>query len=98
MRRGTTPTLTISTDADLTPASNLFVTFTQNGEPVFEKTLEDVTLTSETVTVLLTQNETLLMKSDAPVQFQIRASIGDMKLASNIMTASVDQILKNGVI
>lgn len=98
MRRGTTPTITITTDLDLTQASNLFVTFKQGDRIAFEKTLEDVTITPETVVCELEQNDTLALKSGRNVSFQIRATLGDSKVASNIMTASVDEILKGGAI
>ena len=98
MRRGTTPTITISTDVDLSAASNLFVTFTQGNVTIFEKTLSDVTVSSTAVSVELTQEDTLALASGASVEFQIRATVGDAKLASNIMASSVERILKNGVI
>lgn len=98
MRRGTTPTITISTDVDLSAASNLFVTFSQGGAVVLEKTLSDVTVSADAVTVELTQEDTLALASGASVEFQIRATVGDAKLASNIMVSSVYRILKNGVI
>lgn len=98
MRRGTTPTITINADLDLTDASNLFVTFKQDGVVVFEKTLSDVTVTEETVVVNLTQDETLALNTSAGLQFQIRASLGDNKVASNVMQTTVEKILKEGVI
>lgn len=98
MRRGTTPTITINTDLDLTDASNLFVTFKQDGVVVFEKTLSDVTVTEETVVVNLTQDETLALNTSAGLQFQIRATLGDNKVASNVMQTTVEKILKEGVI
>ena len=97
MRRGTTPTITITTDLDLTQASNLFVTFKQGDRIVFEKTLEDVTVTETSVICELDQNDTLALK-DGLVRFQIRATLGDSKVASNIMTANADEILKGGAI
>ena len=97
MRRGTTPTITITTDIDLTEASNLFVTFKQGDRVVCEKTLEDVTITETSVICELDQNDTLALK-DGLVRFQIRATLGDSKVASNIMTANADEILKGGAI
>ena len=97
MRRGTTPTITITTDIDLTGASNLFVTFKQGDRVVFEKTLADVTVSEKQVVCTLTQENTLSLK-DGFVRFQIRATLGDSKVASNIMTTSADEILKGGVI
>lgn len=97
MRRGTTPTITISTDISLVDASNLFVTFKQGDRIAFEKTLDEVTVTENAVICELEQNDTLALK-DGLVMIQIRATLGDSKVASNIMTASVDAILKGGAI
>lgn len=97
MRRGTTPTITIATDLDLSQASNLFITFKQGHRNLFEKTIDDVLITPKSVICELTQLDTLSLKNGT-VQFQIRATLGDSKVASNIMTASADEILKDGVI
>ena len=97
MRRGTTPTITITTDLDLTQASNLFVTFKQGDRIAFEKTLEDVTVTETAVVCELSQSDTLALKGGL-VRFQIRATLGDSKVASNIMTTNADEILKGGAI
>lgn len=97
MRRGTTPTITITTDIDLTAAINLFVTFKQGDRIAFEKTLDDVTVTETQVICELDQSDTLALK-DGMVRFQIRATIGNSKVASNVMTATVDEILKGGAI
>jgi hypothetical protein len=98
MRRGTTPTITITTDIDLTEASNFYLTFKQGDRIAFEKTIEDVTITGDTVSVWLTQKETLALLDDRIVIFQIRATLGDQKVASNIMSTNVDAILKGGEI
>ena len=98
MRRGTTPIITITTDIDLTNASNLFVTFRQGAYKRIEKTLEDVTVESDKITFSLSQKETLFLEAGVPVDVQIRASLGDSKLASNIMTTNVEAVLKQGEI
>lgn len=98
MRRGTTPTITITTDIDLTAASNLFVTFKQGDNVVFEKTLKDVAVTEKHVVCDLTQEDTLMLKYGV-VRFQIRATLADSsKVASNIMVTNADEILKGGAI
>lgn len=98
MRRGTTPTITISTDISLVEASNFYLTFKQGDRVIFEKTLNDVTITEDSVSVWLSQAETLALKDGRMVSFQIRATLGDQKVASNIMTAKVEEILKGGEI
>ena len=98
MRRGTTPTNTFTVDVDLRQATELYVTYQQNGETIFEKTLEDVTVTETAIEIALTQEETLAF-SKGMVQIQIRAKFLDgAALASNILATSVEQILKDGVI
>lgn len=98
MRRGTTPTITITADIDLSAASNLYVTFKQGDRVVIEKTLSEVSVTENMVICELSQEDTLALKSTL-VRFQIRATLNDgSKVASNIMTASVDEILKGGAI
>lgn len=99
MRRGTTPTNTFKVDADLSEASVLFITYSQQGKTIIEKTLEDATITPEDITVNLTQAETLEFNSGIPVKIQIRAGFEDgSRIASNIMTTDVSAILKDGVI
>lgn len=101
MRRGTTPVHTFATDADLTGASVLYVTYQQRGETVLEKSLGDagVTVTEAAVTVELTQDESLSFAESVPVRIQIRAGWADgTRAASNIVTASVGEILKEGAI
>lgn len=98
MRRGTTPTITISTDISLVEASNFYLTFKQGDRVCFEKELDDVTITEDSVSVWLNQTETLALKDGRMVSFQIRATLGDQKVASNVMTSPVGEILKGGEI
>lgn len=97
MRRGTTPTHTIDTSIDLTEAAVIYVTYKQKGRVIVEKS--DPEVTSEAVTVSLTQQETLALCASQQVHVQIRARFPDgTAVASNIMVANVDNILKEGVI
>ena len=98
MRRGTTPVINIETDIDLSDATNLFVSLEQGKEIVVEKTLSDVTITEDAVSIHLTQEDTLKFTDDKVVRVQLRCTLGGEKLASNIMTAEVGEILKGGEI
>lgn len=98
MRRGTTPVINIETDIDLSDATNLFVSFEQGKEIVVEKTLSDVTITEDAVSIHLTQEDTLKFADDKVVRVQLRCTLHGEKLASNIMTAEVGEILKGGEI
>ena len=68
MRRGTTPTHTFSLGINLEGLSALYVTYSQNGNVVLEKTLEDdgvvVDQEAKTVKVSLTQEDTLQFSSE----------------------------------
>ena len=99
MRRGTTPTHTFTTDIDLTDAEAIYITYKQNDKTVIEKEKTDLTITEDSLTVKLTQNETLAFVLDVPVRMQIRARFADgTAVASQVMSTRADVILKEGVI
>lgn len=100
--RGTTPINKFNTSMDLTEATVLYITYSQLGAIKIEKTLEDVTeMTAASVSVQLTQDDTLALDSALNVDIQIRAGFGGeggSRVRSNIVTASVEKILKDGAI
>ena len=100
MRRGTTPYITIDTDEDLTKYS--YVLFTMEGKDGTEVNVDNsgdaMQITSTQVIVKLTQDQTLSMPKGG-VKMQIRAAdAAGNAVASNIMSASMEDILKDGVI
>ena len=99
MRRGTTPTHTITTDLDLTEAAVIFLTYKQCKHVVCEFERDRLTVESDQIQVTLTQAETLAFDDRKDVDIQIRARFPDgSAVASNIMTITVTEILKDGVI
>lgn len=97
MRRGTTPTNTFSSDVDLTGAT-VFVDYEQKNRIIIEKTGDDLTVTSEAVTLELTQEDTLAFRP-GEVLIQIRAVFPDgTAIASNIIRTTAERIIKDGVI
>lgn len=99
MRRGTTPTHTIATDIDLRSAEVIYVTYKQGANLVVEKETSDITVEENSVSVTLSQAETLAFSASAEVLVQIRARFSDgSAVASNIMRTSVKDILKDGEI
>lgn len=101
MRRGSTPTNTFNCNVDLAGAT-LFVTYSQGGANLVEKTGDDLTIVSTqsgcTVTVRLSQAETLKFKT-GQVMIQIRYVMPDGSAdASNIIQTTAERILKDGVI
>ena len=98
MKRGTTPTNTFKTNIDLTGAT-VFLTYSQRGRVVLEKTGDDLEISAEAIVTRLTQKDTLGFDALQKVSIQIRYVFPDCTAgASNIMTASVGEILKDGEI
>ena len=99
MRRGTTPIITLTVDADIADWT-VYVSF-NNGNTV--TTFEDDRLTKTVnsgqtfIDITLTQEETLAF-TVGKVEVQIRAIKDDVAIATNIMGMDVDRILKDGVI
>lgn len=98
MYRGTTPINIFRTDVDLTDASVLFITYVQNCKVILEKELSDVKIQKETITVFLSQKETLLF-TEGIITIQIRAKFPDgSSIASSLIRTSAKEILKDGEI
>ena len=98
MKRGTTPINTFKTNIDLTGAT-VFVTYTQRGRIILEKTGADLEISEDAVVTRLTQRDTLGFDAVQKVSIQIRYVFPDGTAgASNIMTADVGVILKDGEI
>lgn len=99
MRRGTTVENTFTTDIDLSEAEVIFITYKQKNRKIIEKSIDDITVTADSLSLTLTQTDTLAFAADAPVEVQIRARFASgSAVASNVMTTTVDKILKEGVI
>ena len=109
MRRGTTPTVTVTvTNDDKTAVDlrgrSLFLTFKEQGCGGAEitKTEEDMAIEVEgkatILSVPLTQEETLSFHSGYKVRVQLRCTDGDDAAATDIAEFTADEILKEGVI
>lgn len=98
MVRGTTPTNIFSVNVDLRNADVIYISYSQQKRVVFEKTKADILVTENTLTVTLTQEETLAL-ADREVEIQIRARYLDgTAIASRIITTTAGAVLKDGVI
>ena len=97
MRRGTTPTFTFTADMDCSQLDKLDISFAQRDEVVLSKGLADCMINGNEITVSLTEEDTLLFDSRKnPVRIQLRAGIGDTRIASNMMHTTAEAILKDG--
>ena len=98
MKRGTTPTLTLTVDADIV-GWTVYASFRTNGK-VFTFENDRLQMTAEddvtTIMLTLTQEETLEMHGSAEVQ--IRAIKDGTAIATDIQRVDVGRILKDGVI
>jgi len=78
--------------------SAVFITYWQNGEVVLEKTAADITPTETGFELSLSQAETLKFVP-GPVKIQLRAKLPDgTAIASDIISTSAKEILKDGAI
>ena len=98
MRRGTTPKNTFLTSIDLTSAEVMYITYSQKGVTVIEKSLPDITVTADKLEVTLTQEDTLKFDAQQKLEIQIRAKLDGEAIASDIIETTVGKILKEGAI
>lgn len=98
-RRGTTPTLLITTNGikDLSQCDVLWITLKQ-GNTEITKEKSDLTISGDEIELSLTQEETLLFKAGSSVSLQLRALIGTEAVASDIKTFRMEDIIKDGII
>lgn len=103
MYRGTTPTITfkINTDLDLNNLAECWVTFKSkigSREKTFYLTDMIVDPVEKTITIAMSQDETLYFTSGS-VLIQIRLrTIDDLAYASDIKEIKINPILKDGEI
>ena len=105
MRQWTTPINTFDVDIDLTECEVIFITYKQGEEIILEKTIEDMTVTADQITVQLTQSETGMFDTSSPLRMQIRAKFppsveypNGLAVESNIMETCVGEAFKTGEI
>ena len=100
MRRGTTPFVTINTDQDLRDYAYILFTMEDRAgnEINIDNSGDAMEVNPDSVVVRLSQDQTLSM-SKGTVKMQIRArDTAGYAIASNIMTSTMEEILRDGVI
>lgn len=96
--RGTTPTFTFTfteEDLDLTEASHVYVTFSQ-GLRVLTKTGESLEVEEKSISVYLSQRETLMF--NGLVEAQANWTASGSRVASNVVTIDFSKQLLNKVV
>lgn len=98
MRRGSTPTHTFTLPIGVDKIAKLRITYAQLGRIVLTKTEEDVTISGNTVSVQLTQSETLAFRDNRDVEIQIKAlTKGGESLVSEIWRVDAGRCLDDEV-
>ena len=98
MRRGTTALNIFNSDQDLRGA-RVYVTYSQIGRVIIEKTNEAIVINENNIQVPLEQSDTLKISSKYPLYIQIRyVRENGVANASNIIKVSVEDVLKGGQI
>lgn len=104
MTRGTTPTLEFTLPFDTDTIDALNIAFSQKTKAycdarlVLEKALEDCTVSGKTISLTLSQEDTLLLDASQDVEIQLRVLSGESALASQIIKVPVGRILRDGVL
>jgi hypothetical protein len=77
----------------------LFITYQQDRKTVFEKQLSDCVFDEDSISVKLTQEDTLKLKDDGTIQIQIRVRLySGSVVKSEIIKTYTDAVLKEEVI
>lgn len=105
MRRGTTPTIVVTVDGDISQM-DIYLTFkcgrrelTKTGADLTVTTEQHGQLTSTRIETKLSQADTLGMQAGQDCEVQIRACSGEgTAIATTIGSIDVDRVLKDGVI
>lgn len=99
MIRGTTPVHVFQFPEEVTAWKKIRVTYKQFGEIVLEKTEADVKTEGKTVSLTLTQEETLKFHASSRVQLQVKVLTNTgAVLASPIREIKVEEILNTEVL
>ena len=99
MIQGTTPTHTFDIPFDTALINKMRILYAQNNKLVLEKENADCSIDGNTITVRLTQEDTLKFVADALVQIQLRIlTAGGDALASDIVNVDCRRILDDEVL
>lgn len=97
MYRGTTPTLEFELPFECCEMIKCHIAFSQNGEVVLEKTMNDCLQNGKLLSCKLSEEDTLKLDcSESILEIQLRVQCGEEKLASEIIKTQVKRILKDG--
>ena len=97
--RGTTPTHIFTLPFEKELLADLRINYLQDNKKVLTKGKNDVTISGNDVTLMLTQEETFLFKEGKNVEVQLKIKTTDGQvLNSDIIEMRIDKSLDNEVI
>ena len=99
--RGTTPKFifTLPNSITIDDILNVELVFTQNDEIIIAKKLGDFTTSNNQLTITLTQEDTLKLKGNSPLYYQIKVLLNDESvITSDIITNMVYNSLSESVL
>lgn len=99
MKRGTTPTHIFTLPFDTETVKTARIIYSQSNEVIFVKTGDQLTLDGDTITVKLTQEDTLAFdcKKNVEIQVRVLTHSGDA-MASDIEQVSPYRCLEDEVL
>ena len=99
MYKGTTPIHVFILPFDTNTIENAVITYSQKGRIIFEKWKDDCIFEDNTITVNLSQEETLKFERSSPAKIQLRVrTYDDVAYASQIYEESIIPCLNKEVI
>lgn len=99
MRRGTTPTHTFTIPFSVDNVADALIVYVQGDKEILRKTVSHCRMDDNTISVDLTQEETLRFRCDKKAQIQVKVLTRDSKsLVSNIITLDVSKCLTDEVL
>lgn len=102
MTRGTTPTYCFALPFEVSTLSGWCISFAQRGVEKFSVEEDDAGASAEgrVISLTLRQSDTLRLEAGVDVQIQLRALVAATgeAIASEILTAAVEPVLREGVL
>ena len=99
MRQGTTPKHTFTLPFDTGVISKVRVIYAQRNDVKIVKTEADAEMVGNTISVKLTQKDTLQLNSSLKTHIQVRVvTLGGDAFASDIITVTTDRCLDGEVL
>lgn len=101
MYRGTTPTHTFTLPDEISPSSikELRISYAQGCKEIFSRNVSTCSFDGQTITIKLTQEETLSFRANIDVQIQLRLLLTDgTALVSEMITRPLNICLNEEVL